>query len=119
MLALVLGGVAVFPQPKPCLYQGKTVRQWVSLLDMDTGQKKQRDEASWALVQIGADGDAVGRPNSSCRWDSDSLAVPTDMIVGTARNSSNIICRSAKCGRRSRLPPPIRTNGSVHWSVAP
>jgi len=37
----------------PQTYQGKTVCQWVSLLDSNVDYQKQREEAAWALVQIG------------------------------------------------------------------
>src|SRR5215211_1181084 len=40
---------------KPKLHQGRTVRQWVEMLDPNVEKSKQRDEASWALAQIGAD----------------------------------------------------------------
>jgi len=48
---LVAAGFLVAPKPK--LYQGKTVRQWVAMLDMHVDNQKQRDEASRALVKIG------------------------------------------------------------------
>lgn len=51
---LLIVAVGLFALPKPKLYQGKTVRQWVALLDTHVDRQKQRDEASWALVQIGA-----------------------------------------------------------------
>jgi HEAT repeat protein len=47
--------VAISTGSKPKVYHGKTVRQWVSLLDSHVDHQKQRDEASWAMVQIGAD----------------------------------------------------------------
>jgi HEAT repeat protein len=55
LMALVLGVIIISAFSKPKLYQGKTVRQWVSLLEMHVDYQKQRNEASWALVQIGAD----------------------------------------------------------------
>ena len=51
-MALAMVGTSIFSELK--LYQGKTVRLWVSLLDMDVNRSQQREEASWALVQIGA-----------------------------------------------------------------
>jgi hypothetical protein len=51
VLIVVLG---FFALPKRQLHQGKTVRQWIQLLDPNVENQKQRDEASWALVQIGA-----------------------------------------------------------------
>jgi hypothetical protein len=53
-VALALGLVAVCAVPKARTYKGKTVRQWVSLLDMHVDHQPQRDEASWALVQAGS-----------------------------------------------------------------
>jgi hypothetical protein len=54
VLTVALATVALSIFSKPKLHQGKSVRQWVSLLDMHVDHKKQREEASWALVQIGA-----------------------------------------------------------------
>ena len=53
VVALALGVLAISVWSKPKVYQGKTARQWVSLLDMHVDYRQQRDEASWALVQMG------------------------------------------------------------------
>lgn len=37
----------------PVTHKGKTVREWVLRIDMQVGNEKQREEASWAIVQIG------------------------------------------------------------------
>jgi len=50
---LVAAGFLAAPKPK--LYQGKTVRQWVAMLDMRVDYQKQREEAAIALVRIGPD----------------------------------------------------------------
>src|SRR5438045_8170379 len=39
---------------EPKLYRGKTVGEWVSLLDMNVDRRQQRAEASAALTYIGA-----------------------------------------------------------------
>lgn len=44
-----------FAAPKPRLYRGKTVLQWVALLDMNVDRQKEREEASWVLAQVGVD----------------------------------------------------------------
>ena len=51
VLSIVAFGLMVLPKPK--LYQGKTVRQWVALLDTHVDNQKQREGASSVLVQIG------------------------------------------------------------------
>jgi hypothetical protein len=51
VLLIVAFGLIVLPKPK--LYQGKTVSQWVALLDTHVDNQKQREDASGALVQIG------------------------------------------------------------------
>ena len=53
LVGLTVAAVATSALSRPKLYQGKTVRQWVSLLDMHVDYQKQREEAAWALVQIG------------------------------------------------------------------
>jgi hypothetical protein len=35
------------------IHKGKTVREWVLRIDQQAGNEKQREEASWAIVQIG------------------------------------------------------------------
>jgi len=37
----------------PVTHKGKTVREWVLRIDQQAGKEKQREEASWAIVQIG------------------------------------------------------------------
>ena len=46
--------LVVLQIPKPRLYQGKSITEWVSLLDPQVGQEKKREEAAWAIVQTGA-----------------------------------------------------------------
>jgi hypothetical protein len=53
-LVLALAIAAVSFLSKPEVHQGRTVRQWVSLLDMDVNRKQEREEASQALIRIGA-----------------------------------------------------------------
>jgi hypothetical protein len=53
LAVVVIAGFFVAPQPKR--YQGKTVRQWVAMLDMHVDYQKQREEAAMALVRIGPD----------------------------------------------------------------
>ena len=53
-VTLALGVMGISTLSRPPLYQGKTVRQWVSLLDMHVDHQKEREQASSALVQIGA-----------------------------------------------------------------
>ncbi len=54
LVTLALGVIGISNLPRPPLYQGKTVRQWVSLLDMHVDHQKEREQASSALIQIGA-----------------------------------------------------------------
>ena len=52
---VIVAAVAVLVRTgKPKLYQGKTVSEWVVLLDPHVSQRVQRDAASWAIVQIGS-----------------------------------------------------------------
>jgi hypothetical protein len=53
LAVLLITGAGLFAWPKPKLYQGKTVRQWVGLLDPHVDNQKQREEAAWVVVQIG------------------------------------------------------------------
>lgn len=59
LLALGILTISYSWKPKP--YQGKTVREWVGLLESHVDHQKQREEASWALVQIGAERDKSWR----------------------------------------------------------
>jgi len=51
VVAFVAIRVATFPSAR--LYQGKTIREWVPLLDPQVGQEKKREEAAWAIMQTG------------------------------------------------------------------
>jgi hypothetical protein len=54
-LALVAGlclGL-IFLRKPPITHKGKAVREWVLRIDQGAGSEKQREEASWAIVQIG------------------------------------------------------------------
>jgi hypothetical protein len=56
-MALVLATgvwvVLVLARKPPITHKGKTVREWVRRIDQQVGNEKQREEASWAIVQIG------------------------------------------------------------------
>src|SRR5688500_12417413 len=55
MLVVATGiwiGFALARKP-PVTHKGKTVREWVLRIDQHVGSEKQREEASWAIVQIG------------------------------------------------------------------
>jgi HEAT repeat protein len=52
--ALLIVAFGLIALSKPKLYQRKTVSQWVALLDTQVDNQKQREDASSALVQIGA-----------------------------------------------------------------
>jgi len=45
-------GIVLTRKP-PVTHNGKTVREWVLRIDMGVGNETQREEASWAIVQIG------------------------------------------------------------------
>src|SRR5262245_18707909 len=45
-------GIVLTRKP-PVMHQGKTVREWVLRIDQGVGNEKQREEARWAIVQIG------------------------------------------------------------------
>lgn len=53
MAVIVVAVVSVARFPKSRLYQGKSVREWVTLIDPQVGQEKKREEAAWAIVQTG------------------------------------------------------------------
>jgi HEAT repeat protein len=55
LVLLTIGIIVALNDSKPKLHQGRTVHEWVSRLDSHVDYQKQRDEASWALVQIGAE----------------------------------------------------------------
>jgi HEAT repeat protein len=54
LVMAALAAVVISISSKPKSYEGKTVRQWVSLLNERVDQKQQREEASRALAEIGA-----------------------------------------------------------------
>jgi len=54
-LLLVAGlrlGIVLTRKP-PVMHDGKTVREWVLRIDQGVGNENQREEAAWAIVQIG------------------------------------------------------------------
>jgi len=59
VVAIAVISVARFLKPR--LYQGKTVREWVALIDPQVGQEKKREEAAWAIAQTGTNAPGPGR----------------------------------------------------------
>jgi hypothetical protein len=53
LVAIAITAIFLARSPRPNLYRGKSVREWVALLDPQSGQEKRREDASWALVQLG------------------------------------------------------------------
>jgi hypothetical protein len=53
-LMLAVASSLLLTQRRPPAYRGKTVGQWVALLDSHVDYREQREEASQALAQIGA-----------------------------------------------------------------
>lgn len=53
VLVAGLGLSIVLTRKPPVTHKGKTVREWVLRIDQHVGNEKQREEASWGIVQIG------------------------------------------------------------------
>jgi hypothetical protein len=57
VLLLTVGTILaaiVWPAPRPPTYEGKTVEDWLLLLDLDTARSAERDRAWTALARMGA-----------------------------------------------------------------
>ena len=55
VIGVLFVAILVLKHPQPRLYHGKSVHDWVTLLDPDVNKSQQRDEASWAVVKIGTE----------------------------------------------------------------